>query len=333
MAVTDLTDSLPWWARNGSGLAQGPGPTGTPSAAPMGAGGAPGGDSTAWLQYLSQMYGISPQQAMAMMQSGANPADMPSPNASPMAGMTNFGNPAPTNGPGPGNVAPVDVSGHGDGNNPPVSPFAVPPAPPIAASVQQPQPPGSPLSSTFSSFPSPPQQPPGPPAPGPGTMPARPAGVSASGLPLQPGSLAPGALAQFGPGAYVPSPSGGGSMNPAAPPPPGQQAVGGPMASGGAAGTGSTSNPRFIGIDRPNADPTARQGSPQGTALNLAGLFGRGQPAVNPNAPAANAQPVSAQRPVPGPLANAPMPPVMPGDIRNQRVKNAIANPNWWQNL
>jgi hypothetical protein len=151
----------------------------------------------------------------------------------------------------------------------------------------------------------PPAPQPQPPSPG---MPARPAGVSASGLPLQPGSLAPGALSQFGPGAYAPSPSGGGSMNPAAPPPPGQQAVGGPMASGGAAGTPATSNPRFIGIDRPNADPTARRGSPQGTALNLAGLFGRGQPAVNPNAPAANAQPVSAPAgpPIQGGLSNAP---------------------------
>jgi hypothetical protein len=42
----------------------------------------------------------------------------------------------------------------------------------------------------------------------------------------------------------------------------------------------------------------ARGGGPQGTALNLAGLFGRG--GVNPNAPAANAQAVSALR---GPLA------------------------------
>ena len=69
------------------------------------------------------------------------------------------------------------------------------------------------------------------------------------------------------------------------------------------------------------------------TALNLAGLFGRGQPAANPNAPAPNAQNASAQRTIPGPLANAPMPPVMPGDIRNKRVANAVSQPNWWQNL
>ena len=43
----------------------------------------------------------------------------------------------------------------------------------------------------------------------------------------------------------------------------------------------STANPRFIGIDQPNASPqnSMRQG-PQGTALNLAGLFG-GKPAVS----------------------------------------------------
>jgi hypothetical protein len=55
----------------------------------------------------------------------------------------------------------------------------------------------------------------------------------------------------------------------------------GPMATGGASGMGSTANPRFIGIDAPNASPqnSMRQG-PQGTALNLAGLFG-GKPAAS----------------------------------------------------
>ena len=74
-------------------------------------------------------------------------------------------------------------------------------------------------------------------------------------------------------------------MNPTAPPPPGQQAVGGlpqgPMATGGASGMGSTSNPRFAQLDyQPNASPqnSMRRG-PQGTALNLAGLFG-GKPAA-----------------------------------------------------
>jgi hypothetical protein len=57
MAVTDLTDSLPYWARQG-----GPGPTGGPGAAPMGA-----GNGVSWLQYLQQMLG--PQAAQA----GDNP--------------------------------------------------------------------------------------------------------------------------------------------------------------------------------------------------------------------------------------------------------------------
>ena len=76
---------------------------------------------------------------------------------------------------------------------------------------------------------------------------------------------------------------------------------------------------RFIGIDAPNASAqNSMRAGPQGTALNLAGLFGgRGQPAVNPNAPSANAQPVSA---LAGPLASAPLPPTMPDDIRRQRA-------------
>jgi hypothetical protein len=120
--------------------------------------------------------------------------------------------------------------------------------------------------------------------------------------------------------------------------------VPGPLATGGATGVGATSNPRFVPIDRPNMDPLGGRGAggaPQMTALNLAGLFNRGQPAVNPNVPAANAQPVSAVR---GPLArpdlaqrvplsNTPMPPVMPAGVQNQRVVNAIRTPNWWDNL
>ena len=58
MAVTDLTDSLPYWARQGVGYGGGPGPTGGPGSAPMGAGG-----SAAWLQYLQQMFGVSPANA------------------------------------------------------------------------------------------------------------------------------------------------------------------------------------------------------------------------------------------------------------------------------
>ena len=280
MAVTDLTDSLPYWARQSAGA---PGATGGPGAAPMGAGGAPGGpDGQAWLQYLAQMYGITPDQAATMMQGGGSPMEMnphgdgpPGPVSPQAGGMNNFGNPAPVNGPGPGNVGPVPLN---------------------AANVQQP--PGAP-------------------------MPARPA----TGMGMQPGALSSANLGAFN---NMPAPSGGGSLNPSAPAAPvgtgpaspvaAPAPVPGPMAGGGAGGQGATSNPRFVGVDRPNADPTARRGSPQMTALNLAGLFGRGQPAANPNAPAANAQPVSAQRPVPGPLANAPMPPVMPPDIWKKRT-------------
>ena len=84
------------------------------------------------------------------------------------------------------------------------------------------------------------------------------------------------------------------------------------MASGGAGGVGATSNPRFVGVDRPNADPqNSMRSGPQATALNLAGLFG-GQ-GVNPNVPAANAQPVSGPLAPGGIAANPPLPPVRPG--------------------
>jgi hypothetical protein len=326
MAVTDLTDSMPWWARGGAGAPSGA--TGGPGAAPMGAGGLPGGpDGQAWLQYLSSMFGITTDQAATMMQGGANPADMPSPNATPMEAdtddhgtgdnppvtpfavppkppMTNFGNPAPVTGPGPGNVGPVNLNAANVGQPPAASA-----GPPVGAGmldqsgvhrvggpngVLATQPRSPPVGASLLDQ---------------SGVTRNPAGVLSPGAPATPaGTSAPAA-----PAARVP----------------------GPLASGGAAGSAATSNPRFIGLDyRPNASPqNSMRAGPQATALNLAGLFGQGQPAVNPNAPAANAQPVAAQRTVPGPLASAPMPPVMPGDIRNQRVKNAIANPNWWQNL
>jgi hypothetical protein len=55
-------------------------------------------------------------------------------------------------------------------------------------------------------------------------------------------------------------------------------------------------NDRFVQIDRPNMTGMGVHagGPPQMTALNLAGLFGGGGNAVNPNVPAPNAQPVSA---------------------------------------
>src|SRR6478672_10618040 len=100
MAVTDMTDSLPWWARQGA-------PQGGPGATPMGANG------VGWLQYLSQMFG---PEAAAQLSQGGNPANMPSPDASE-TGLTIIDN----------------TADHGTGNNPPVPPFAVPPAPPVVA--------------------------------------------------------------------------------------------------------------------------------------------------------------------------------------------------------
>jgi hypothetical protein len=320
MAVTDLTDSLPWWARGGAG---GPGPTGGPEGTPQGAGGLPGG-GPAWLQYLSQMYGIDPSQAMAMLQSGGgNPANMPSPNAQnvnmvdlsnaansptnngftipghgdgppppppPVVGMNNFGNPPAANGPGPGNVGPVNLNAANVGQPP--APSA---GPPVGAGMLDQS-----------------------------GVQRGPMGV----LRTQPGASAPvgaGLLDQSGvtrnpagvlsPGAPA-TPTGTGPASPVAAP---AARVPGPMAGGGAGGNTATSNPRFVGIERPNADPTARRGSPQGTALNLAGLFGRGQGAVNPNAPAANSQPVSGPL-APGGISNAPLPPVMPPDIWKKRT-------------
>jgi hypothetical protein len=266
-----------------------------------------------WLNYLSQMFGISPAQAATMMQNGGpNPANMPSPNASNMAfaghvlaanpdgsfnpppgpnpPITNFGNPAATTGPGPGNVGPVDLDGHGTGDNPPVSPFVAPPAPPAP-----PGPPGY-LGSTGATNGVPvgnigPTAPPVNAAQGPpgylGSTSATPPGSPGSGF--SPPDLT----------ARTPAPA---AAAPAAAAP---AAVRGPLATGGAGGMGATSNPRFVQVDRPNMSAgggaMGRGGPPQMTALNLAGLFGGGQPAVNPNAPAANAQPVSGR--VAGPLA------------------------------
>jgi len=105
MAVTDLTDSLPYWARQGVGYGGGPGPTGGPGAAPMGA-----GNSASWLQYLQQMFGISPAQADELP---PDHGDGPPGPISAVAGqppINNFGNPPPANGPGPGDVGPVPLA-------------------------------------------------------------------------------------------------------------------------------------------------------------------------------------------------------------------------------
>ena len=306
MPVTDLTDSLPWWAQQG----------GAP-----GGGQQPPGNGAGWLQYLSQMYGISPQQAATMMQSGGNPADMPSPDASNMS-MVDLSR---------ANGAPFKIPGQDDA--------------PAVTAADQPPPPYNPLSGGSANTgvrvrtPTP---------PGPTTMPARPAGVSATGLPLSPGSLSPASLAAFN--APVPwrgplagdSPANtawAGGDNPDAPAA-NARPIKGPLATGGAGGMGATSNPRFTMIDRPNApaggSPYGRGGPPQMSALNLAGLFGggpRGGPAAAPmgtggggagyqvSAPGAAATQQGLDYtgqnfggpggPVRGPLANRPLPPAV----------------------
>ena len=271
MAVTDLT---------------GAGPTGGPAATPMGGDPSqppPGVDPMQWLQYLYQMSGLGNATAQP------NPANMPSPNASNMGfsghvgaanadgsfnpppgnpPINNFGNPAsPANPPGPGNTSLVPLS-----NGPSILPqargVAVPPDP-----SQSPTP-------WFPSSNTPTMALPSRPG-GPAASPAAPAGANAA--PNMNDAML------------------GMSMQNA-----GLTGVPGPLAAGGASGSASTSNPRFVGISAPNASPqNSMRGGPQSTALNLAGLFGRGQPAVNPNAPAANAQPVSAVR---GPLAQGGAP-------------------------
>ena len=282
MAVTDLTDALPWWARQGAG------PTGGPAAAPSGGAGPPGAQGMGWLQYLQQMFG-----------QGGNPADVPSPDAKPMAMMKasqngsswddalSLGGSAPT-GPTPPPDVRTIVNPHGDGPPPPPPPVAGPqpgpmsgPAGPVGA---LPHPIMAALGGAGNG---PPPQSPYNPLGGGSANTGLPAGA---GPPPQP--------------AY--NPLSGGSANTGLPVGAAPAPVPGPLAGGGASAAGATSNPRFIGIDRPNAPAEggggmARGGGPQATALNLAGLFGRG--GVNPNAPAANAQAVSALR---GPLSSAP---------------------------
>ena len=333
MAVTDLTDALPWWARQGGG------PTGGPAATPGGAGagaapqgGPPAGvSSDQWLQYLQQMFGQSggqvgpplPLGGATPMSPGANPADMPSPDASNMAAMFNVSNPAPNpNPPGPGNVNVV----------PPAAALSNPlqdPLHPLRGSVtkasQQPPPAYDPLSggsaNTGVAVRGPPPPPAYDPLSGGSANTGRPPGY---GPPPQPpynplsGGSANTGLPPVNPNAPAPNVSPVANVRPAA------AALPGPLAA----------NSRFIGIDRPNAPaeggPYGRSGL-QGTALNLAGMFGGGA-AANPSAPAANAQPVSAAAPaaaapVPGPLAPGRM------QMNSDQLASAVGKPNWWQGL
>ena len=202
----------------------------------MGAGGQPGsGDSASWLQYLSQMFGISPQQAATMMQSGApNPANMPSPDAQ--------------------NVNMVDLSSAANG---PAAPS------PIMSAQAQPSA-GPPVGASLLDQSGVQRGPMGILRTQPGA--SAPVGASLldqSGVARSPaGILTPGGPAGTGPAPPVAAPA---------------ARVPGPMASGGAGGNAATSNPRFVGIEAPNFSPqNSMRGGPQGTALNLAGLFGRG---------------------------------------------------------
>jgi hypothetical protein len=242
MPVTDLTDSLPWWAQQGGG--------------PPGGGQQPpgGGNSAGWLQYLAQMFGISPAEA----------AEGPQPRPAVGAAAPPVQLPGATPALPPGTTMPPTQ----------------PPAP-----LQQQGPPGY-LNSTSAV---PPIQPP-----------------TAGGFrPPNTANLPPGALNPTILGSYynMPTPSGGGggaalaalpAANPNAPatnaqPTSAAPPVAGPLAAGGAGGMGAASNPRFVEIARPNADPIGgaqgRGGPPRMTALNLAGLFGggpQGGPAAAP---------------------------------------------------
>lgn len=125
MAVTDLSDGLPYWARQGQGYGGGPGPTGGPAAAPQG-----GPGSAAWLQYLMQMFGPGAAQAgesnpIATLNAGGTPpvpnnaivppvgpaASPPGPPMgppqSPTPWFTGSNNPMPWRGPNPNAPAPA----------------------------------------------------------------------------------------------------------------------------------------------------------------------------------------------------------------------------------
>jgi len=306
--TVDPSTGLPAWlaqqlAAQGRGMASRP-----PGQAGAGAAGA-----MSWLDYINDMF--------APGGVGASGANLPAPNAQPMA----FQGPAGGDfnvPPGPGNVNTVNPGG-------PLrpDPSQTPPNPRPIAPVA----PGSPLSTTF------PTGLPPMPTPGPAGGPSAP--PSGSGY----GALGPagwGAKPLQGPPAppqNVPlgAPAGTPTVNPA---------------------TTAGANPqqpqgRFAQVDRPNAPAGGGAwtggGPRQMTALNLAGLFGGG---VNPNAPAPNAQPVSSSRP-PGPLAQGsnvtrapwsygpfqkggmgPRMPLAPGyqSQTPDQVAGAVRQPNWW---
>ena len=259
MAVTDLTDSLPYWARQGVGYGGGPGPTGGPGSAPMGA-----GNSASWLQYLQQMFNPI---------SSANAAEN-----NPVAALASLSD-------GNDGNNPYQAAARANVAQPPAGPSILPQARGVAV------PPNIIGSQPSIHDVSPPS-----------ILP------QARGLAVPPGPMAAGSTT-------MPAGAAPGAANPLA--------VAGP---GGATGAGATSNPRFIGIAAPNMSPqNSMRGGPQGTALNLAGLFGGGGApgaprGVNPaNLPAPAAQTVSGPL-AQGGIANAPLPPTMPDDLRRQRA-------------
>jgi hypothetical protein len=271
MAVTDMTESLPWWARGGMPQSQGPVPP-------------QGGDAQAWLRYLASFAGLGSAQA------GEN---------NPVAALNEALKNRPPGPPAPDNtIQPTLPPGPAPAPaGPPQFPTSPPPTPFSTGAFQGPAPMPMPYAAT------------GPLSPGgPGPLGATPGGVGGFAGPAQGG----GPVAA--PGGPVPS-----SADVAAPDAQPVSAVRGPLAGGGPMNAGS----RFIGIDAPNVSPqNSMRGGPQGTALNLAGLFGGGQqPAAA--APMVGKQP--GMRVINGPLAqggiaSAPMPPTMPDDIRRQRA-------------
>jgi hypothetical protein len=273
MAVTDLTDSLPWWARQG-GAPQSGAPT------PPGAHG-----MTSWLDYLASMFNTPAQAGEAPPTNGGpSPDDIEALKAAQAAQGGQGGPPAPDN------RIPVVL---------PPQPTPRPAGPPVGAGMLDQS-----------------------------GVQRGPMGV----LRTQPGASAPV-------GAGLPDQSGvarnaAGVVTPGAPGPASPVAAPAARVPGPMAGGGATSNPRFIGLDyRPNASPqNSMRAGPQATALNLAGLFGGQGGAVNPNVPAANAQPVSAVR---GPMAQGRgmVPSTYPGDnwdidAQGNVVPNYGSSPN-----
>jgi hypothetical protein len=171
MAVTDLTDSLPWWARGG-------GPTGGPGAAPQGSGVGgqppPGMNQQAWLQYLMQMFNpISSASAAEVPPDDHGDGNNPPVSPDPRLGSSVTANPSP-----------------------------------ITAAQTQPPAPGGPSILPQARGAANPPFPPAPPAAGPSILPqAR--GVAVQPGPMAPGSTtmaAPGPAAAAAPAAPVPGP-------------------------------------------------------------------------------------------------------------------------------